>query len=271
MDLSGTLLCIVKSFGERSKSMEYSVVIPAYNEETRIVPTLINLLKYMDTFSQSYEVIVVNDGSDDKTQEVIERFAAEHNQVKALSIPHKGKGYAVRAGVLNSAGEFVLMADADGATPIEEIKRLSVWVQEHGFDVAIASREGIGAKRFNEPFHRHLMGRAFNLIIRTLLLPGIQDTQCGFKLFTAKAARDVFSNLVLFGDNSPTIGMPRVTAFDVELLVVAKRHGYTIKEVPVNWVYSSASKVSPIYDSVRNLIDVLRVKLLDLKKAYLPR
>ena len=248
--------------------LEYSIVIPAYNEEKRITNSLTKVVNFMTDYSDSYEIIVVDDGSSDSTTSLVENYAKDHSQIKLIKNPHKGKGYTVRTGMLEAQGSYVLMSDADMATPIEEIKRLKVWLTDHDFDVVIASREGIGAKRSDEPFFRHLMGRVFNWIIQILLLPGIQDTQCGFKMMKKSVAHDIFNALVLFGKDAPDVNVPRVTAFDVEMLVVAKKHGYKIKEVPVNWIYGTDTKVSPIRDSINNLVDVLKVKLNDIKGKY---
>lgn len=247
---------------------EYSVVIPAYNEEARITSTLTQIVSFMDDFSADYEVIVVDDGSADETVEIVQNYAHSHNKIRIIQNPHKGKGYAVRTGVLDATGEFILLCDADMATPIQEIKRLLVWLKDHDFDIAIASREGVGAERKNEPYLRHIMGRVFNMIIQMLILPGIEDTQCGFKLFNKKAAHNIFKRLVLFGPDTPDTKKPRVSAFDVEVLVIAKRLGFKIKEVPVSWSYVSNTKVHPVRDSINNFMDVMRIKLNDVRGLY---
>jgi hypothetical protein len=136
--------------------------------------------------------------------------------------------------------------------------------------VAIASREGLGARRYNEPAYRHLMGRAFNLIVRSVAVRGIQDTQCGFKAFRRKAAKDLFRNMQLYGDGTGAVRGAVVTAFDVEILFLAQKWGYAIAEVPVQWHYGADSKVNPLKDSWRNLRDVLRVRWNDLCGRYRP-
>ncbi len=248
--------------------MEYSIVIPAYNEALGITATLSSMLNFMRSFSKEFEIFVVDDGSSDSTADVVATYSIQNPEVKLIENPHKGKGYAVRSGMLASQGDLVLMADSDGAMPIEELKRLLTWIKDHDFDIVIASREGVGAQRKNEPFVRHLMGRIFNLIIQILVLPGIKDTQCGYKLFKGTVASDIFSRLVLFGPNTPDTDKPRVTAFDVEVLFLAKKLGYKVKEVPITWNFIKTVRVSPIRDSLVNLGDVLKVKLNDLKGLY---
>lgn len=248
--------------------IEYSVVIPTYNEEAAITSSLTQTLNFLKSYAKSFEIIVVDDGSADDTVEKVEKYKKEHPEIKLIKNPHKGKGYTVRTGVLMAKGDYILMADADMATPIEELKRLMVWIKEHDFDIVIGSREGVGAQRHNEPYIRHFMGRVFNFIVRMLTIPNIQDTQCGFKVFKKDVAHDIFKNLVLFGPDTPETNVPRVTAFDVELLMIAKRHGYSIKEVPISWTYVPSTRVHPIRDSFMNLWDVLRVKFNDVMGKY---
>jgi dolichyl-phosphate beta-glucosyltransferase len=222
----------------------------------------------MKSFARSFEVIVVDDGSEDKTAGVVEKFAKDHSEIVLKRNVHKGKGFGIRTGMLMASGDYILMADADMATPIEELKRLMVWIKDHDFDIAIGSREGVGAVRHKEPFIRHLMGRVFNFIIQLLTIKGINDTQCGFKLFRADVAQDLFESLVLFGPNTPETNVPRVTAFDVEVLLIAKKRGYKIKEVPVSWTYVPTDRVHNIRDSIANLKDVITVKINDLAGKY---
>ncbi|OGC47213.1 hypothetical protein A2886_01025 [candidate division WWE3 bacterium RIFCSPHIGHO2_01_FULL_42_13] len=248
--------------------IEYSVVIPAYNEEAGITSTLTQVIGFMKTFAISFEVIVVDDGSADGTSEVVEKFAQDQPEIILKKNPHKGKGFAVRTGMLMALGKYVLMSDADTATPIEELKRLMVWVKDHDFDVVVGSREGVGAVRSNEPYLRHIMGRTFNLMVQALAVPGIRDTQCGFKVFKGEVARDIFENLILFGPDTPETRVPRVTAFDVEVLLVARRRGYTIKEVPIHWTYVQTKRVHAVRDSLANFMDLLKIKFNDIQGKY---
>jgi glycosyltransferase involved in cell wall biosynthesis len=225
------------------------------------------MLSYLETKSYSAEVIVVDDGSQDNTADVVGDLAAAHHQVRLVRNPHGGKAHAVRTGMLAAEGEYVLFTDADGATPIEELEKLLPHL-EREFDVAIGSREGAGATRHHEPAYRHLMGRVFNLIVQSLAVPGIQDTQCGFKAFRRGAAQDLFSNMQLYGSSTGHVQGAMLTGFDVEILFLARKWGYSIVEVPVQWYFGKESKVNPIKDSWRNLRDVLRVRWNDLRGKY---
>jgi glycosyltransferase involved in cell wall biosynthesis len=245
-----------------------SIVIPSYNEEHRLPGTLSKVVAYLQRKGRSAEILVVDDGSSDDTAAVVEQLAAANPMVHLIRNEHRGKAFAVRTGMLAAGGQFVLFSDADGATPIEEADKLLPRLEE-GYDVAIASREGKEARRFDEPWHRHLMGRVFNWIVQLLAVPGIHDTQCGFKAFRREAARDLFGNMQLYGDGAtgPVKGA-MLTGFDVEILFLARKWGYRIVEVPVLWSYGAESKVHPIKDSWRNLRDVLLVRWNDLRGRY---
>lgn len=240
-----------------------SVVIPAYNEERRLPRTLDAICAYLREQPFSSEVIVVDDGSDDATAALAEAKPG----VQLLRRDHRGKGFAVRAGALAARGEYVLLCDADLAVPIEEWAKVEAFLKA-GYDVVIGSREGIGATREGEPWYRHLMGRVFNLIIRVVALRGINDTQCGFKALHRSAAQDLFQRVRIYGDDAPVVRGAAVTAYDVELLFLAQRRGYRIAEVPVLWHYGTETKVNPARDSLRNLRDVLTVRLNQLRGRY---
>jgi len=251
-----------------SSSAPYlSIVVPAYNEEQRLPQTLRDITSYLQAKDYAGEIVIVDDGSTDKTATVVEEFAATNRMVHLIRNEHRGKACAVRTGMLAARGQYVLFTDADGATPIGEADKLLPRL-EQGYDVAIASREGVGARRYNEPWYRHVMGRVFNFIVRSLAVPGIQDTQCGFKAFRREVARDLFENVQLYGAGASTIRGAMLTGFDVEILFLAHKWGYTIAQVPVHWYYGTASKVHPLKDSWRNLRDVLRVRWNDLRGRY---
>lgn len=247
---------------------EFSIVIPAYNESDKIVPTLTQVITFMRNFSDSFEVIVVDDGSDDNTAELVEKHSQENPEIKLIKNPHKGKGPTVYTGMMKAKGRYIYMADADLSTPISELETLFKWITEHDFDIVIASREGIGAKRVNEPYHRHLMGRVFNMMVQLIALPGIEDSQCGFKLFRKKAAKEIFKRLRIYGDEAKELKKGYMGAFDVEVLYLARKMGFKIKEVSVTWTYVRTSRLNPLRDSFNMLRDVIKVKLNDLRKVY---
>ncbi len=214
-----------------SAPVSLSVVIPAFNEEKRLPSTLATILPYLRARGESFEVVVVDDGSADRTAEVAREGGPE---VRVLQNPgNRGKGYSVRNGMLNATGAWRLMSDADLSTPIEELDRLKAALGD-GAEIAIASRAVTGANlEKRQSIMRESSGRFFNLLVRILHLPGIKDTQCGFKLFKAAAARAAFTDSKLDG-----------FAFDVEALVLASRAGYRIREVPVTWRNDEQSRVS---------------------------
>lgn len=244
-----------------------SIVVPAYNEERRLPDTLAEILAFLDRQAYSSEVVVADDGSTDGTAALVERMAARHPRLRLLRLDHRGKGFTVRKGILATTGDYVLFSDADLAVPIEEWEKVERAFGA-GADVVIGSREGIGARRQGEPRYRHLMGRVFNMIVRVVAVGGIQDTQCGFKAFRRVAAHDIFSRAQLYADDARVVHGPAVTAFDVEVLYLARRRGYRIAEIPVLWRYGAETKVDPLRDSVRNLRDVFLVRWNALRGAY---
>ncbi|MEN9937509.1 MAG: hypothetical protein RLZZ387_4088 [Chloroflexota bacterium] len=244
-----------------------SVVVPAYNEERRLPTTLTKILEYLGRQSYAAELIVADDGSSDETAALVERMMPAHPSLRLLRLDHRGKGYAVRAGALAAKGAFVLLCDADLAVPIGEWDRLRAAL-DSGYDVAIGSREGVGAQRMGEPWHRHVMGRVFNLIVRAVAVGDIQDTQCGFKALRRPVAEDLFHRVQIYGENAPRVQGAAVTAYDVELLFLAVRRGYRVAEVPVPWIYGEETKVSALRDSWRNLRDVLTVRWYALAGRY---
>ena len=233
-----------------------SLVVPAYNEEGRLPASLARMSAYLSSRGHRYEVIVVVNGSTDRTVDVAKAATRTDPSIRVIQSSRRGKGLAVRLGVLAARGERVIFCDADLSTPIDEVVGLADRLDDR-YPVVIASREGLGSRRIGEPYLRHLMGRVFNGLVRALAVPGIQDTQCGFKAFTRTAARDVFSRQTIDG-----------FGFDVELLYLARRLGYRVREVPVTWVYAASSRVDPLRDTVRMFADVLRVRLNALRGRY---
>jgi dolichyl-phosphate beta-glucosyltransferase len=246
-----------------------SLVIPAYNEGARLGSTLRSVTTYLAAQSYAWEVLVVDDGSADDTLSLAEAFARQHchGHICVIANPHRGKAYTVRTGIAAARGKVVGFTDADLATPIETLASALASIAS-GTDVVIGSREGYGAVRRDEPIYRHLMGRVFNGLVQLLALPGIQDTQCGFKLLRGPVAHDLFARTLLYGDDSAPPQGPAVTAFDVELLYLARRRGYRIAAVPVVWQYIAESKVDPVRDSARNFRDVLMVRYNALRGRY---
>ena len=233
-----------------------SLVIPAYNEEMRLPASLARISEAMELRGEPYEVLVVVNGSTDRTEDVVRDAAERDSNVKLLVTKTAGKGGAVKLGISEAKGDRIVFADADLSTPIEEVAALADRLDDR-HQVVIASREGSGARRVGEPYIRHLMGRVFNLLVRTLAVPGIQDTQCGFKAFTRSCARDVFGRQQILG-----------FGFDVEVLFLARKLGYGIKEVPVTWTYAASSRVDPLRDTIRMFRDVLVVRLNALRGIY---
>jgi len=233
-----------------SPQLHLSVVGPAYNEERRLPPTLIDMIDFLEGRGDRYEIIVVNDGSTDRTSEMVKKMQRLTPRVVLIEQPRNGgKGLAVRSGMLAARGEWVLMADADGATPFHEIIRLERALAA-GADVAIGSRALYSKETaIKTSFHRKAMGRIFNGLVNMLLVPGIADTQCGFKIFTNQSAQFLFERL-----------RSERFSFDVELLLIASKAGMKIQEVPVNWHNVPDSKISLIKDSLMMFLDVIKFR-----------
>jgi dolichyl-phosphate beta-glucosyltransferase len=225
-----------------------SIVVPAYNEETRLPHSLPDIIRFVRQQNYPIEVLVVDDGSVDRTADIVREFQRQAGFISLIQVPHGGKGHAVRSGMLRAGGEYLFLCDSDLSMPIEEVTRfLPPAIEE--YDVAIASREIPGARRFNEPAYRHLMGRVFNLIVRVLAVHGVQDTQAGFKCFRREAARQVFRRQTIPG-----------WGFDVEVLFIAQRHGMRVVEVPIHWYYKERSQIRPVQDTYNMFREVLEVR-----------
>jgi len=241
-------------------SSSLSVVIPAYNESEGIVRSLAKIEEFLKEQDYSWEVLVVDDGSQDDTVIKIENFTVAKPCFRLIKNEHRGKSFAVRTGILEASGDYILITDVDLAVPITELKRFLLWAEEHKNDLVFASREGKGAQRIGEPYYRHLVGRVFNLIIQVLVLPGIHDTQCGFKLFTREAAQKLFPRLVVYGADMPIISKPFFGAFEVEVLFLAKNMGLIIKELPVIWTFHKTSRFNFVQNSYKMLRDVVKIR-----------
>ncbi|HVH64248.1 MAG TPA: dolichyl-phosphate beta-glucosyltransferase [Candidatus Dormibacteraeota bacterium] len=227
-----------------------SVVIPCYNEEQRLPRTIEQVERYLDARPDPYELILVDDGSSDGTRLVMDAAAGRHNGVRIEALPqNRGKGRALAIGVAAARGRQILVTDADLSTPIEELQKLEAALG-NGAGIAIASRAVRGSRvEISQPIYRVVMGKAFNLVVQAVLLPGIWDTQCGFKLFRADAARKAFAGLITDG-----------FGYDPEVLYRAKKRGVKIAEVPVVWRNSSPTKVSPLRSSLDMLKHVFRIR-----------
>ena len=226
-----------------------SIIIPAHNEENRLPGSLALIDAFLNQQAYGYEVIVVENGSSDDTVGVTEQFAAGHPYVKLMVVGTRGKGLAVKAGMLAAQGEYRFICDADLSMPIEEIAKFLPPKVNGSYDVAIGSREAPGAIRYDEPWYRHFMGRVLNWIIKILAVRGFEDTQCGFKMFHGPAAEDLFQVQTLSG-----IG------FDIELLFVAKKRGYTILEIPINWYFSDESRMRLVGDSLAAVLEIFQIR-----------
>lgn len=242
----------------RLESPSLSLVIPAYNEALRISETIHEVIAWLTGQPFPAELIVVDDGSTDSTSALAEKALSGYACGRVIRIAHGGKAAAVRAGMLVATSDQIAFSDADLATPLPYLTDLRAALAG-GCDIAVGSREGVGARRIGEPPYRHLMGRVFNVLVRLLLIPGVHDTQCGFKLFRAEVARDLLRRSRLYRDGGQTVSGPRVTAFDVELLTIARLNGYRVCSVPVIWSYGEGSKVRPARDTWHNVRDVLDV------------
>jgi dolichyl-phosphate beta-glucosyltransferase len=236
------------------KYPELSVVIPSFNEASRLPATILKAIRWCESNVNSYEVVLVDDGSVDETLNMARALSEYDENVRVIACPHAGKGAAVQMGMLNAAGKWILFMDADGATPLDEIGKLMAKLDE-GYAVAIGSRavssHGSESVEVKTSLHRKLIGRAFARIVKLFAVKGIADTQCGFKMFRQDVARKLFRAQKING-----------FAFDVEILYLAQKLGFAIAEVPVNWVNQPGSKVNLILDSVQMLRDVLKVRLL---------
>jgi glycosyltransferase involved in cell wall biosynthesis len=236
-----------------------SIIVPAHNETRRLPATLTKILGFLDGRDYLYEVIIVENGSTDGTFALAASLAERNEFVRVFQEKRRGKGLAVRRGMLEAVGEYRFLCDADLSMPIEEIVRFLPPALDD-FDVAIGSREAPGAQVIDEPLRRRRMGRMFNRLVRATVLPGLRDTQCGFKCFRADAAREIFSRARLDG-----------MAFDVEALYLARRLGFRIVEIPIPWQFDADSRVRALRDSLQMAGDLLRIRFNNAIGRYRTR
>jgi len=233
-----------------------SIIIPAYNEQSRLPDSLNQVGSFLADQSYTAEVLVVDNNSSDQTGKIIQEFSNKFPAITGLFEPEPGKGAAVRCGMLQAQGNFMFMCDADLSMPITEVNKFFP-PQLDGIDIAIASREVSGSIRYDEPLIRHLGGRFMNWFIQLLALPGLNDTQCGFKCFSSAVSKDLFSHQTLSG-----------WSFDIELLYIARQRGYSIREVPIPWTYHHESKVNALRDALQILLDLQTIRQNDSLGLY---
>lgn len=233
-----------------------SIIIPAHNEEERLPPSLDLVAQFVSSRNEDIEVIVVENGSQDNTYKVATDFQAKMSYLRVLQEKTPGKGRAVRAGMLAAVGQYRIFCDADFSMPVDEIARF-IPTAANPYDVAIASRELPASRRINEPEYRHLIGRIFNSMVRWSVLPGLHDTQCGFKAFRGEIADQVFRIQTLTG-----------WSFDAEVLVIARQNGYHIQEVPITWYYKRGTRLHIIKDSIKMGMDLLTIRRNARKGLY---
>ena len=244
-----------------------SVVIPSYDEMANLQKGVLDKVDhFLSRKKFKYEVIIVDDGSTDGSIEFVERFIKDNNNFKLIKNPHLGKAETVIKGVLSSLGQYILFADMDQATPIEELDKLLPFFDQD-YDIVIGSRN---SRRKGSPWTRVLMARGM-VFLRTFMvgISGISDTQCGFKMFRNSAAKKLFKKInSLHADIQKITGSSVSAGFDVELLYLAQKLGYKIKEVPVNWLYVETRRVNPIKDSIEGFMDLIRIKMKAVRGEY---
>ena len=241
-----------------------SVVIPAYNEAGNIKRGVLSgLVDYLDEQSYSWEVMIVDDGSTDDTAKLAEKFAVKHDNFKVMKVDHRGKGGTVIAGMLKAKGDIILFTDMDQATPIDQIEKFFPKFKE-GYSVLIGSRAG----REGAPLIRKVMAYGFSLLRNAVLRLPFKDTQCGFKAFKRKSAKDIFKRLEIFTEESKEIGASVTAGFDLEILYIARKLGLKVAEVAVEWHHQEGTKVNPLKDSWEGFRDLMKVRINSLTGKY---
>ena len=238
-----------------------SVVVPAFNEEHRLRETLGELVRFLRETRNAFEILVVDDGSEDRTSEIVKKCAGDNEpgMIRLLAHPtNRGKGFSVRQGALAAEGELLLMTDADLSTPLTELEKLEKALEESSLDIAFGSRAIVGAQiRVHQPWYRERLGKTFNGLMRLLTRLQFKDTQCGFKLFRMSSCRAVFERQRLEG-----------FAFDVEILFIAQKWGLRVAELPVEWHHSGDSRVHPFVHAPSVIVDLLRLHLNNASGSY---
>lgn len=248
------------------KNPYLSIIIPSYNEMNNLKRGVIDeVLAYLKKQTYNFELILADDGSTDGTVAELLKYQNKIPQIKVILNQHAGKGPTVAQGMKAAQGEWQLFTDFDQSTPIQEIEKLLKY--QNNYDVIIGSREIKGAQRNKEPWHRHLMGKGFNFFVQLLTIKGLKDTQCGFKLFSQKASQTLFPKLLVYGKTN-TQSDAFTGAFDVELLYLADKFSFRIKEVPITWRHFKTERVNPLKDSLRMFRDLFKIRIADLMGKY---
>ena len=244
--------------------MKISIIIPSYNEENNIrTGSLSGMVDYLNEQDYLWEIIVVDDGSTDKTAELAEKFAKSHKNIKVLREPHRGKGGSVIAGMLKASGDIAVFDDMDQATPIDQLEKIIPMFREK-YDVVIGSRAG----REGAPLIRKTMALGLSILRNVVLQLPYKDTQCGFKAFTKTASEKIFKKLQIFNNNQAQAGASVSAGFDLEILYVARKLKLKVAEVPVVWHHKEGTKVNPIKDSWEGLRDLLKIRINAIKGIY---
>ncbi|MBA4385020.1 MAG: glycosyl transferase [Anaerolinea sp.] len=233
-----------------------SIIFPAHNEEKRLPETLLQVTEFIQSQNYLIEIVIAENASSDRTLEIAREYASQHENVLVLHEERPGKGLAVKQGMLAASGEYRFFCDVDFSMPITEIPKF-LPPNLIDVDIAIASREAKGAIRYGEPFYRHIIGRMFNMMVWILALPGINDTQCGFKCFSAEVSQKLFPLQSIHG-----------WSFDVEILAIARQLGYKIVEVAVPWYYQPQSKVNVVKDFLRTFVELFKVRKIIRTRSY---
>jgi len=241
---------------DNNNNIFLSIIIPAYNEEHRLPLSLNKIFAFLREKDYPFEILVIENGSTDDTYQIAQSIASQNAELKVIREEYAGKGNAVRRGILEANGLYCFLCDADLSMPIDELDRfLPPHICEA--DIFIGSRDVVGAVRYDEPTFRRIPGRIFNLFIQAMILPGIQDTQCGFKCFRGDGVKEVFKRQTIDG-----------WAFDVEILAIAKQLGYKIVEIPISWYFNSDSKINMFRDAPKMFFDILYIRKRILEGFY---